>query len=116
MPFVSNQINRGPEHADPGPFKPIPQTYGSTATVTSGARPVLVAVEAQRPVVMLATLLSTGAGSWAFQEGNGRAIVAWTLTATAGTRQSVQLAGETVRISFNATAAGTATAGVASFI
>lgn len=115
MPFYSQELNR-PEHVAPGPYKTLSQTYGSTATVVSGSRPLLVAVEATRPVVQLVSLLSTGAGSWAFQEGSGRAIVAWTLASTPGTRQSVQLAGESVRVQFVATAAGTATAAIASFI
>lgn len=115
MPFVSQQLNR-PEHASPGPFKDIPQTYGSSASVVSGSRALLVAVEAVRPVVQLLSLLSTGAGSWLITEGSGRTVLQWTLASTPGTRQTVQVAGESVRVTFSATATGTATAVVASFI
>jgi hypothetical protein len=115
MPFQSNSLTRI-EHQNPGPYKQIPQTYGSTATVTNGSRPVLVNVEATRPVVQLLSLLSTGTGNWLITEGSGRAALQWTLAATAGTRQTLQVAGESIRVSFGATAAGTATAVVASFI
>lgn len=115
MPFYSQQLNR-PEHAVPGPYKDMPQTYGSTAAVVSGSTPVLVNVEATRPVVQQLSLLTTGTGNWQIREGSGRAIVAWTLASTPGTRQTVQVVGETVRVQFSATAAGTATAVIASFI
>lgn len=115
MPFVSQQLNR-PEHAAPGPYKDLSQTYGSTANVATGSRTLLVAVEATRPVVQLLSLLSTGAGSWLITEGSGRTVLQWTLASTPGTRQTAQVAGESVRVTFSATAPGTATAVVASFI
>lgn len=115
MPFVSQELNRI-EHVNPGPFKQIPQTYGSTASVVNGSKPTLVAVEMSRPVVVLLSLLSTGAGTWAVTEGSGRAVINWNLASTPGTRQTVQLAGESVRVAFAATATGTATAVVASFV
>jgi hypothetical protein len=105
-----------PEHQEPGPFKSFPQTYGSTATVVNGQSVRIVAVEALRPVVMQASLLATGAGSWSITEGSGRAALTWTLAATPGTRQSVSVSGETVQISFVATASGKVTGVIASYV
>lgn len=108
---------REPRPDSSGVFKPIPQTFGSTAAVVAGQQPVLVNVEACRPIVQLIVLqASAAAGAFVITEGSGRATLTHRVTATAGGRIVQQVAGETIRVSFDATGSAQVTALLASFV